>query len=102
VQERAQPVTLVVAERLAQNPSSFHETSERTRVRWCADTARAAHVCAVDRLGYPSTSLGDGTMFQGIVKPLNTHVTPAVTPMLGSRDVIPKINPASARTVDRV
>jgi hypothetical protein len=35
----------------------------------------------------------------GTVNPLNTHVAPAVRPMLGSREVIPKIRPRSARTV---
>ena len=35
----------------------------------------------------------------GTVNPLNTHVAPAVRPMLGSREVIPNMRPRSARTV---
>lgn len=34
-----------------------------------------------------------------IVKPRNTHVSPAVTPKPGSREVMPTINPPSTRTV---
>jgi hypothetical protein len=98
--ERAQPVT-VVAERLAQNPSNFHETSGG-RVCGGVRIRRARHtVCALIVWAVLDPARGRRGV-QGIVKPLNTHVTPAVIPMLGSRDVIPKINPASARTVDRV
>src|SRR5215471_19909817 len=65
--------------------------TRRTRsgrtVHWRPDTLADASLASRDYL---------------IVNALNTYVAPNVNPTDGSRDVIPRMIPASARTVPRV